>query len=758
SPDADCYAKVTVTKTHEQWSNSNSVGVSVVNPNPIVSGVISIEDLNVDNNPIVAGTSVKTNIMLKNNASETKTLIVTADSQHGSGTAFGASNTTIVSLNPNEEKWVELTVRFNDNDLYARILFTVEDAITGEKYSYALAVSILDPIVIEKVTGTNPIVAGDETQFYVYVRNNADLDMTGIITISPQTGGGSGFGTGDSKMLALLPDEEKIVPMKSTFSNNEQFARSYVKVEEAVYDISQVNVLSASILDPIVISKIEASQNPVIAGMPTAFYVTQNLNCNKETSAIITLYPQTGGGSSFGIFDSKEVKIVVNETEEPVIFVSPSTWNFGTVTPGAEPNQTFTITNTGNADLAINSITPSCTYISISGISLPSTISPGSSKAFNARIDSSSLSGTTSEDITLSSNDPDELNKAIPVYGTVKVTAKHLLSVPYYNQGHTKWCLFYSFYMLLKYNNCDVKPWEIAECFDTEHESCLSKFKVYSIFDHTLKDFSNSRCSLATKKDVWGLLGSVSTEDFDNHIKESIDVGQPVLIGFSKKEHAIVAVGYDHQYIYLTDPSGAITQEVFNNNERYIAVPVPWSDFNEKLVEQIRVDNLAVTIKVLSDLPSSKSKGSIYMTDYAKEDYGDLYFQNRNNDDDLGALRFDGKYPDGYRIVKVGDPSVERTPTKNDMMSLLFTVANPTSAQMDYVVKSSFINKYTDVTAEELSSSWDLSVPSYSIISKGQTYSNQLSLIEPGDYVLIVTLFDLADVKLDSFYFDVTVN
>nr|QNO50753.1 hypothetical protein HAICDJOK_00013 [Methanosarcinales archaeon ANME-1 ERB6] len=335
--------------------------------------------------------------------------------------------------------------------------------------------------------------------------------------------------------------------------------------------------------------------------------------------------------------------------------------------------------------------------------------------------------------------------------------SSNILPVPYYNQGHTKWCLYYSFCMLLRYNNCDVKPWEIADYFDTEHDDSLSKFKLYNEFDHSLEDFSSSRCSLTTKKKIWGLLGSVNTEDFDNYIKESIDTGQPVLTGFSKLKHVIVAVGYDSQYIYLSDPSGAITQEVFNNNEKYIAVPVLWSDFNEKIVKKIGTFNQAVTLKGLSNPPSNTPKGSIYLTDYANNDDGGLYFQNRNDCDDKGALRFDGKYPDGYRIVKVGDLPVERTPTKNDIMSLGFTVANPTSTQRDYTVKSSFINSDTGITINRLSSVWDLSVPPHSTDYKGSSYSNQLSHIDPGDYTLVIKLFDDADTELDSLQFDVTV-
>ena len=340
----------------------------------------------------------------------------------------------------------------------------------------------------------------------------------------------------------------------------------------------------------------------------------------------------------------------------------------------------------------------------------------------------------------------------------VSVDEPLILPVPYYNQGHTKWCLYYSFCMLLRYNNCDVKPWEIADYFDTEHDDSLSKFKLYNKFDHSLEDFSSSRCSLTTKKKIWGLLGSVNTEDFDNYIKESIDTGQPVLTGFSKLKHMIVAVGYDSQYIYLSDPSGAITQEVFNNNEKYIAVPVLWSAFNEKIVKKIGTFNQAVTLKGLSNPPSNTPKGSIYLTDYANNDGGGLYFENPNDCDDKGALRFDGKFPDGYRIVKVGDPSIERTPTKNDIMSLGFNVANPTSTQRDYTVKSSFINSDTGIIIDELSSVWDLSVPPHSTDYKGSSYSNQLSDIDPGAYTLVIKLFDDADTELDSLQFDYKID
>jgi len=101
--------------------------------------------------------------------------------------------------------------------------------------------------------------------------------------------------------------------------------------------------------------------------------------------------------------------------------LSPESWDFGTVTERSQPQQTFTITNDGTVNLVINDIIPqSCSYISISDISLPATITPGGSpETFIATIDTTGLSGEISETITIHSNDPDEGTVDISVSGKV---------------------------------------------------------------------------------------------------------------------------------------------------------------------------------------------------------------------------------------------------------------------------------------------------------------------------------------------------
>jgi len=101
--------------------------------------------------------------------------------------------------------------------------------------------------------------------------------------------------------------------------------------------------------------------------------------------------------------------------------LSPESWDFATVTEGSQPQQAFTITNDGTVDLVINDITPqSCSYISISDISLPATITPGGSpETFIATTDTTGLSGEISETITIYSNDPDEGTVAISVIGDI---------------------------------------------------------------------------------------------------------------------------------------------------------------------------------------------------------------------------------------------------------------------------------------------------------------------------------------------------
>lgn len=339
-----------------------------------------------------------------------------------------------------------------------------------------------------------------------------------------------------------------------------------------------------------------------------------------------------------------------------------------------------------------------------------------------------------------------------------------VLEIPYYNQGDTNWCLYYCLAMMYNYNNCSVEPWEIADYFDSAHNETFSE--QYDPYNSMLSDYTKETCDLDVRKTIWGYnIGSFDNETFNTMIMENIDRGQPVLMAFqyeiderAKEGHAIIAVGYDSEYIYLTDPSGAITSGLFDYHEGYIAVPVSWDDFNEKLVSRIKPSNMAFTIEVLNDAPATTSQGSLYLTDRSNNKYSSLSFTNRSNYNDTALLRFDGSCENGYTIIKTDNLSSERPVTSMDCMSVYFSISNPTESAKNYIVKTNIINNKTDAIVDNFFFEINTEVPAFGSSSKGINYFNQLSSLNPGDYILELTLTDEDNNILDSVSINIPVT
>ncbi|WP_342305870.1 C39 family peptidase [Methanolobus sp. ZRKC5] len=339
-----------------------------------------------------------------------------------------------------------------------------------------------------------------------------------------------------------------------------------------------------------------------------------------------------------------------------------------------------------------------------------------------------------------------------------------ILPVPYCNQGDTNWCLYYCLSMMFNYNNHQIEPWKMAEYFDSGHSDTFSG--QYNPYDNSLEDYSKQSASLSTRKTVWGYnLGNFNADNFNALIKDNIDRGQPILMAFQyevsdgiKKGHAIIAVGYDEEYIYLTDPSGATTRDLFGIKGRYIAVPVNWCDFNDKLVSKIAPTNMAFTIEILNEAPDNSPMGSIYMTDLTNNDYSCLNFANRNNPEDVGLLRYDGRYEGGYHIIQKGNSRIEREISSLDSISIYFSVSNPTTTQKDYVVKSNLINKNTEEVLDSFFFKIDLTVNPFDNISKGINYSNQLESVPSDKYSIMLTLFDENMNIVDSICLDIHIT
>ena len=331
-----------------------------------------------------------------------------------------------------------------------------------------------------------------------------------------------------------------------------------------------------------------------------------------------------------------------------------------------------------------------------------------------------------------------------------------ILDVPYYNQGNTNWCLYYCLTMMFNYNGQNMETWEMADYFDSGYYDTFSE--QYNPSDTSLEEYAGHVCSLNIKKTIWGLtIRDFDNETFNDLIKSNINNGQPVLMAFQymnsdgvKEGHAILAVGYDEQFIYLTDSSGAITKGVFGSDNGYIAVPVSWQDFNEKLVNNISPSNMAYTIEIISEAPKNSTEGSIYLTDRSDKGFSCLTFTNRYEENDTGLLRFDGTCENGYCVVDSTDLTSTRETEESDSMSVYFTVANPTSEESEYTVTCQLLNVETEELVDGFDYKTSFDLAAYNTISKGVNYSNQLHSVDSGSYWVVISLFDDEMEEIDS--------
>src|SRR3989449_5808955 len=80
---------------------------------------------------------------------------------------------------------------------------------------------------------------------------------------------------------------------------------------------------------------------------------------------------------------------------QPGLATSPASVNFGNVTVGQNSSQNIKLTNSGNADLALSLATVSGNGFGISGLSVPTTISPGQSLSFSGHFAPAAAGGAT---------------------------------------------------------------------------------------------------------------------------------------------------------------------------------------------------------------------------------------------------------------------------------------------------------------------------------------------------------------------------
>ncbi|MGD1098213.1 MAG: choice-of-anchor D domain-containing protein [Bryobacteraceae bacterium] len=108
----------------------------------------------------------------------------------------------------------------------------------------------------------------------------------------------------------------------------------------------------------------------------------------------------------------------------PVINVTPTNLNFGSVTTGKTSDLTLTVYNSGSGALTVNSVTSSNSAFSLTSLSTPLNVAPGASQSFTIRF-APTAPGALIATLTIASNDP--VTPSFPVYLTATAVGPPLL-------------------------------------------------------------------------------------------------------------------------------------------------------------------------------------------------------------------------------------------------------------------------------------------------------------------------------------------
>ena len=157
----------------------------------------------------------------------------------------------------------------------------------------------------------------------------------------------------------------------------------------------------------VTVTQVAASGSGVsVSGVATPF----TLQPLQNAVFIVTYAPTTGGATagSITVTNSDGVNATEAVTGTGVqagISVTPGSASFGSVVTGNTSSQTIQIKNSGNANLTISQAAASGAGFSVSGMTLPMTLTPGQSGSMTVQY-APQAAGSTSGTVSISSNAP----------------------------------------------------------------------------------------------------------------------------------------------------------------------------------------------------------------------------------------------------------------------------------------------------------------------------------------------------------------
>jgi hypothetical protein len=195
---------------------------------------------------------------------------------------------------------------------------------------------------------------------------------------------------------------------------------------------------------------------------------------------------------------------------------------------------------------------------------------------------------------------PSDVSMAVP--GESRTVAFTTFPIKYLDQnveGKSNWCLVYSTAMLLSHYEIEENPDVIARDLGlTSRKNSYYNMKSFFSGEGSVEKMIQDRYNLKTQKKIFVTLRDTT----ESWLRENLGNNRPVIMIYGQLYgHAVVLVGYDEEYVYMNDPSGAFfseASELFDRNlepavwlssERvspYQGAGVKWGDFRTFIRER----------------------------------------------------------------------------------------------------------------------------------------------------------------------------
>ncbi|MDE2797159.1 MAG: choice-of-anchor D domain-containing protein, partial [Gemmatimonadota bacterium] len=442
---------------------TQTLSVSVI-VQPPPAPVIAVQQTAVDFGTIEAGQTGQRTIAIMNTG--TAPLEITGIESDVSGLSFSPSTFTLV---PNGSQTVTVTFPSSVEGTFSgNITISSNDP---DRATRTLSVSVTvqaapAPVIAVQETAVDfgAIEAGQTGQQTITVQNTgtADLEITGIesdvsgLSFSPST-------------FTLVPNGSQTVTVtfpssvEGTFSGNITISSN--DPDRATQTLSVSIIVQTPPAPAITVQQTTVDFGTIVAGQTgeqtiaitntgTAPLEITNIEGEGDVSGLsfspstFTLAPNgsqtvtvTFPSSVEGTFSGNitissndpdratrtlSVSVTVQAAPAPVIAVQETAVDFGAIEAGQTGQQTITVQNTGTADLEITGIESD-----VSGLTFDDTmfkLEPGGSRTVTVTFPSS-VEGTFSGNITISSNDPDRATRTLSVSVTVQAAPAPVIAV-----------------------------------------------------------------------------------------------------------------------------------------------------------------------------------------------------------------------------------------------------------------------------------------------------------------------------------------